>query len=104
MSSSINSVSVIDITYSEDDECSLIEWIHMVGKLCVLASTSVTRLRLMIMWIPAEYLPTATRDVCLSTLCNLIPHDWTIQYVLCNAVDYGDVIDANRYVFYTLSS
>ena len=72
--------------------------------MCALAYTSATRLRLMIMWIPAVYLPTATRDMCLSTLGNLIPHDWTIQYLLCNAVDYGDAIDADRYVFYILNS
>ena len=65
---------------------------------------SATRLRLMLMWIPVEYLPTATRDMCLSTLCNLIPHDWTIQYLLCNEVDYGDTINADRYVFYILNS
>ena len=39
---SVNSVSVIDITYREDEICSLIEWIHTVGKLCVLASTAAT--------------------------------------------------------------
>ena len=72
--------------------------------MCALASTSAPRLRLMIMWIPAIYLPTATRNMCLSALDNLIPHDWTIQYLLCNAVDYGDAIDADRYVFYILNS
>ena len=56
----------------------------------------------MIIWIPAEYLPTDTRDMCSSTLCNLIPHDWTIKNLLCNVVDY--TVHADRYVFYILNS
>lgn len=72
--------------------------------MCALAFMSATQLHLMIIWIPAVYLPTTTQDMCLSTLSNLIQHDWTIQHLLFNSVDYSDTIDADRYVFYILNS
>ena len=96
---SIESANVVNITDIADDNTFLITWIHTVRKFCALASTSATRLRLLIVWLTEIYLPTSTREICSSTLHTLIPSDWTLQYVLYNAVDSSDSIDANRCVF-----
>ena len=101
---SLRYVSVIDISYVPTPSLPIHAWFLFLGTLFTAATTFPSKLRIMIAWIPTEFLPTDVKDSCIHSLMKCVPDNWTMSCSCHNAVNYGDPIIAQRYVIPFIAS
>ena len=92
--------AVFEISYIQIDNISLLDWIQDVLTSLVLLINAHIVSHLGIIWLASSNIPLNNCTFVATTLANMLPSEWDVQYIQLNRVWFGDAMDAQQTIFY----
>jgi hypothetical protein len=95
-----SNLHLLDAMYTPGPTGSVVSWIQKITRLLLVAITMSPAFHQASLWIPKSYLPHDIRIYCHHILSDILQNgSWLISLRLYKSTEFGECIQADRYVF-----